>query len=118
MHKVRRFASEAVSLGADSLQTNGLFLYAAVEELRVLREFEASDWHNHPEFNQNVVLHLFETCLPRVVFEQKSSTGGTTPASNLLLLKIIALGVHVDQCVSALGLAKKNRGGKGVDIID
>ena len=81
VHKVRSFASEAVSLGADSLQANGMFLYAAVEELRVLREFEASDWHNHPKFNQNVVLHLFETCLPRAMFEQRSSTGGTTPAS-------------------------------------
>ena len=51
-----------------------------------------------------------------MVFEQKSSTGGTTPASNLL--EIIALGVRVDQCVSALGLAKKNKGGKGVETID
>jgi len=33
VHKVRHFASEAVSLGADSLQANGMFLYAAVEEL-------------------------------------------------------------------------------------
>jgi hypothetical protein len=33
VHEVRRFASEAVSLGADSLQANGMFLYAAVEEL-------------------------------------------------------------------------------------
>ncbi len=96
------------------MQANGMFLYAAVEELRVLREFKASDWHNHPKFNQNVVLHLFETCLPRAVFEQKSSTGGTTPASNLL--KIIALGVRVDQCVSALGLAKKNKGGRGLKL--
>ena len=33
VHKVRHFASEAVSLGANSLQANGMFLYAAVEEL-------------------------------------------------------------------------------------
>ncbi len=33
VHEVRRFALEAVSLGADSLQANGMFLYAAVEEL-------------------------------------------------------------------------------------
>ena len=48
------------------------------------------------------------------MFEQKSSTGDTTPASNLL--KIIALGVRVDQCVLALGLVKKNKGGKGVKL--
>ena len=116
VHKIRHFASEAVSLGADSLQTNGMFLYAAVEELQVLRELEASDWHNHPKFTQNVVLHLFETCLPRAVYKQNSLTGGTTPASNHL--KIMALGVCVDQCVSALGLAKKNKGGKGLETID
>jgi hypothetical protein len=38
-HKVRHFAAEAVSIGLDSLMTNGMFLYAALEELRVLREF-------------------------------------------------------------------------------
>ncbi len=62
-------------------------------------------------------MHLFETCLPRAVFEQKALTGGTTLASNLL--KIIALGVRVDQCVLALGLAKKKiKGGKGIETIE
>jgi hypothetical protein len=51
--------------------TNGIFLYAALEELRVLTEFSAADWRNHPKFNQNVVHHLFETCLPRAVYENK-----------------------------------------------
>jgi hypothetical protein len=51
------------------------------------------------------------------VFEQKALTGGTMPASNLL--KIIALGVRVDQCVSAMGLAKKKiKGGKGIETIE
>ncbi len=36
IHKVRRFVAEAVSIGSDSLLTNGMFLYAALEELRVL----------------------------------------------------------------------------------
>ena len=69
VHKVRRFAAEAVSIGSDSLSTNGMFLYVALEELRVLREFAACDWHDHPKINQNIVRHLFETCLPRAVFE-------------------------------------------------
>ena len=33
VHKVRRFAAEAVSIRADSLRTNGMFLYAVMEEL-------------------------------------------------------------------------------------
>jgi hypothetical protein len=71
VHKVRRFAAEAVSIGSDSLMTNGMFLYAALEELRVLREFATCDWRNHPKFNQSIVRHLFETCLPRAVYENK-----------------------------------------------
>ena len=71
VHKVRRFAAEAVSIGSDSLRTNGMFLYAAMEELRVLREFSECDWRNHPKFNQSIVRHLFETCLPRAVYETK-----------------------------------------------
>jgi hypothetical protein len=52
VHKVRWFAAEAVSIGTDSLSTNGMFLYAALEELRVLREFASCDWCNHPKFNR------------------------------------------------------------------
>jgi hypothetical protein len=84
-HKVRRFAAEAVSIGTDSLSTNGMFLYAALEELRVLREFASCDWRNHPKFNQNIVRHLFETCLPRAVFENRKEGVG------LHTLKINAL---------------------------
>ncbi len=85
IHKVRRFAAEAVSIGSDSLSTNGMFLYAALEELRVLREFAICDWRNHPKFNQNIVRHLFETCLPRAVFENRKEGAG------LHALKINAL---------------------------
>ncbi len=76
IHKVRWFAAEAVSIGSDSLSTNGMFLYAALEELRVLREFAACDWRNHPKFNQNIVRHLFETCLPHAVFENRKKGAG------------------------------------------
>ncbi len=71
VHKVWRFAAEAVSIGSDSLMNNGMFLYAALEELRVLREFLVNDWQNHPKFNQNIVRHLFETCLPWAVYESR-----------------------------------------------
>jgi hypothetical protein len=75
VHKVGRFMAEAVSIGSDSLSTNGMFLYAALEELRVVR---VADWRNHPKFNQNqnIVRHLFETCLPRAVFENRKEGAG------------------------------------------
>ena len=75
VHKVGRFVAEAVSIGSDSLSTSGMFLYAAREELRVVR---VADWRNHPKFNQNqnIVRHLFETCLPRAVFENRKEGAG------------------------------------------
>jgi hypothetical protein len=60
-----------VSIGYDSLMTNGMFLYAALEELRGLREFLVNNWQNHPKFNQNIVHHLFETCLPLAVYKSR-----------------------------------------------
>jgi len=95
VHKVRRFAAEAVSFGTDSLSTNGMFLYAALEELRVLREFATCDWRNHLKFNQNIVRHLFETCLPRAVFENRKEGAG------LHTLKINAL-TTVTECHQVL----------------
>ena len=94
VHKVGRFVAEAVSIGSDSLSTNGMFLYAALEELRVVR---VADWRNHPKFNQNqnIVRHLFETCLPRAVFENRKEGAG------LHTLKINAL-TTVTECHQVL----------------
>lgn len=44
------FATEAGGPNMDPLRTNGYFLYAALEELRVLREFKAAKWRRHEEF--------------------------------------------------------------------
>ncbi len=77
VHKVRWFAAEAVSIGTDALVTNRMFLYAALEELWVVRDFSTSDWQNHPKFNQNIVHHLFETCLPNAVFENRKDGVGS-----------------------------------------
>ncbi len=71
------FSTEAVSIRTDTLVTNEMFLYAALEELWVLREFSTSDWRNHPKFNQNIVHRLFETCLPRAVFENRKDSMGS-----------------------------------------
>jgi hypothetical protein len=64
VHKARRFAAAAVSIGTDVLVR------------RVGRDsgFEgvaSCNWRDHPKFNQNIVRHLFETCLPRTVYENR-----------------------------------------------
>ena len=44
----------------DPLQTNGYFLYAALEELRVLKEFSRVKWRCHEEFGYNMLGFVFE----------------------------------------------------------
>ncbi len=121
VHKVRRFAAEAVSIGSDSLMTTEMFLYAALEELRVLREFWGNDWQNHPKFNQNIVRHLFETCLPRAVYESRKEGSHilkinaltATGECHQALLNGLATGMgELHQKVS-LPLAKKTKFAKG-----
>ena len=76
IHKVRMFASELGNIRDDNARVNGLFLYAALKELRVLREFASHDYRRHPKYNQCVVLHLFNTSLPRSVYEKRADNAG------------------------------------------
>jgi hypothetical protein len=124
------FAAEAVSIGSDSLRTNGMFLYAAMEELRVLREFSACDWRNHPKFNQSIVRHLFETCLPRAVYENKKEGShilkinalSATGERHQVLLNGLAMGMGELRAKAGLPPAKKTKfargaGADGIDVI-
>jgi hypothetical protein len=122
VHKVWRFTAKAVSISLDSLMTNGLFLYTALEELRVLREFSANDWQNHPKFNQNIVYHLFETCLPRAVYENKKEGSHILKINALTamgkhhqaLLNSLATGMGELRQKVGLPLAKKTKFAKGM----
>ncbi len=126
VHKVRWFAAEAVSIGTDSLSTNGMFLYAALEELRVLREFATCDWRNHPKFNQSIVRHLFETCLPRAVFENRKGGEGlhtlkinaliTVTERHQVLLNGVATGMGELRAKVGLPPGKRTKFAKGTVI--
>ena len=70
------FASELGNIRDDNARVNGLFLYSALKELRVLREFASHDYPRHPKNNQCLVLHLFNTSLPRSVYEKRSDGAG------------------------------------------
>ena len=134
VHKVRRFAAEAVSVGSDTLMANGMFLYAALEELRVLREFSTCDWRNHPKFNQSIVRHLFETCLPRAVYENKKEGShilkinalAATTERHQVLLNGHASGIGELRAKAGLPPQKKTKfakgtssgGEDGVDVIE
>ncbi len=63
--KARNFATEAGGPDMDPLTTNGYFLYAALEELRVLREFKAARWRRHEEFGFNMLGFVFENSVSK-----------------------------------------------------
>jgi hypothetical protein len=76
IHKVRMFAAELGNTQEDPARGNGLLLYSALKELRVLRNFHTHEYHCHPKYNQCVVLHLFDTSLPRAVYEKCANGPG------------------------------------------
>ena len=67
------FAAVLGDLKEDVARTNGLYLHAALEELRVLWDFHEHDYRKHPKYNQQVVLHLFDTSLPRDIWEKATN---------------------------------------------
>ncbi len=118
---MRRIPAKAVSISLDSLMTNGMFLYAALEELQVLREYSANDWPNHPKFNQNIVRHLFETCLPQAVYKNKKEGSHILKINALMatgerhqaLLNSLAAGMGELHQKVGLPPAKKTKFAKG-----
>ena len=53
----------------DPLQTNGYFLYAAFEELPVLKKFSKVKWRRHKEFGHNVLGFVFENSVSKAVLD-------------------------------------------------
>jgi hypothetical protein len=55
----------------DPLQTNGYFLYAALEELHVLKEFSRVKWRRHEEFGYNMLGYVFENSVSKAVLDSR-----------------------------------------------
>ena len=70
-HKARRFATEAGGPDMDPLRTNGYFFYAALEELRVLKEFSRVKWRRHEEFGYNMLGFVFENSVSKAVLDAR-----------------------------------------------
>ncbi len=71
MHGAHNFATEAGGPGMDPLQTNGYFLYAALEELWVLKEFSKVKWCCHEEFGYNMLGFVFENSISKAVLDAR-----------------------------------------------
>ena len=68
-HGAQSFATEAGGPAMDPLQTNGYFLYAALEELRVLKEFSKVKWRRHEEFGHNMLGFVFKNSVLKAVLD-------------------------------------------------
>ena len=55
----------------DPLRTNGYFFYAALEELRVLKEFSRVKWRRHEEFGYNMLGFVFENSVSKAVLDAR-----------------------------------------------
>ena len=128
IHKVRMFASELGTIRDDNVRVNKLFLYATLEELRVLWEFASHDYRRHPKYNQCVVLHLLDTSLPCSVYEKRTDGAGRD-ALRFTRLEMGSMEhkLHLERLESAGGSIRahlnmpspaawnRKRGRKGVD---
>jgi hypothetical protein len=70
-HKAQSFAKEAGGSDMDPLCTNGYFLYAALEELRVLKDFSKVKWRRHEEFGYNMLGFVFENSVSKAVWDTR-----------------------------------------------
>ncbi len=70
-HKAQSFATEAGEADMDPLHTNGYFLYAALEELHVLKEFLRVKWRRHKEFGYNMLGFVFENSVSKAILDMR-----------------------------------------------
>ena len=129
IHKVRVEMAGLENIRDDAARVNGSFLYAALEELRVLREFQGHEYHQHPKFHHNVVMHLFDTALPRSVYEARTDGSGRDTLKLMRLEGTVAdQGTSIDRLETAVGTMRQGLGlpapgarrkrGKGVTMAD
>jgi hypothetical protein len=55
----------------DPLKTNGYFLYTALKELRVLKEFSRVKWRHHEEFGHNMLGFVFKNSVSKAVLDAR-----------------------------------------------
>jgi hypothetical protein len=111
IHKVRVKAAGLENIRDDAARVNGSFLYAALEELRVLREFQEHKYRQHPKFQHNVVMHLFDTALPRSVYEACTDGAGHNTLKLTWLENTVAdHGTSINRLETAVGTMRQGLG--------
>jgi hypothetical protein len=126
VRKVRVFAADLGNVKDDTAWVNGLFLYAALEELRVPRDFAAHQYRHHPKYNNQVMKHLFNTSVPCTVYEKglgSGSSGGSILRFNRIDTSLSEHKVGINRLEMAVGsicshmqlpaTSPRNRGHRG-----
>ncbi len=106
VHKVSVFAADLGNVKDDTARVNRLFLYAALKELHVLRDFAAHQYRHHPKYNNQVVEHLFNTSVPCAVYEKglgSGSSGGSILRFNRIDISLSEHKVGINQLEMAVG---------------
>ena len=95
----------------NTARVNRSFLYAALEELRVLHEFQDHEYRQHPNFHHNVVMHLFDTVLPCSVYEMRTDRAGRNTLKLTRLENAVSdQGTSIDRLEAALGTMRQGLG--------
>jgi hypothetical protein len=126
VHRARMFAAELGNNQDYNTRVNGLFLYATLKKLRVLREFASHEYRHHPKYNQCIVLHLFNTSLPQSVYKKRADgTGRDTLHFTRMETTLMKHKLALERLESAVGLIcmhlnmpasaawNRRKGGKG-----
>jgi hypothetical protein len=77
----------------------------------VLKEFAAHDYRQHPKYNHFVTMHLFDTTIPRSVWEIHTDGAGRDMVRLTRLESVLTdQGAHIDCMETALGSVRQSLG--------
>lgn len=96
-HKVRSRASSA-HRAPDIASSTGLYLYATLQELRIMEDFQKAFFVEHPRIQLLKMTHVFSNYVPRSEFDV-----------SLVNTKLSEMGKTVDQLVTKVNNAGKKK---------
>ena len=77
----------------------------------MLKEFAAHDYRQHPKYNHFVTMHLFDTTIPRSVWEIHTDGAGRDMVRLTRLESVLTdQGAHIDRMETALGSVRQSLG--------
>ena len=107
VRKVRVHAESAIQCG-DPSRSMGMFLNAALQELRLEEELMEKGWCKHPLIQPEFSGHMFESYVPRS--ELKASSGGNAELKRKQNEALIVVGNHakaLDKLSSRMGTVEE-----------